>query len=60
MKLIRFNFMQVKRFLFEAMWIREERCRKIVEGAWDSGRVEAMEGITSRIKRCQDQLRNWN
>ena len=42
------------------MWIREERCKEIVEGAWDSGRVEVMEGITSRIKRGQDQLRNWN
>ena len=42
------------------MWIREEKCREIVEGAWDSGRVEAMEGIMSRIRRCQDQLRSWN
>lgn len=46
--------------MFEAMWIREEKCREIVEGAWDSGRVEAMKGIMSRIRRCQDQLRSWN
>ncbi|KAL0011344.1 hypothetical protein SO802_006452 [Lithocarpus litseifolius] len=49
-----------KRFMFEAMWIREGKCREIVEGAWESGRVETMEGIMSRIKRCQDQLRKWN
>ena len=33
---------------------------RLWKGAWDSGRVEAMEGIMSRIRRCQDQLRSWN
>ena len=45
-----------KHFFFEAMWTRDERCREIVEWAWDSGQVELEDGIMGRIKRCQEQL----
>ena len=24
-----------KRFLFEAMWTRDDRCKEVIEGAWD-------------------------
>ena len=24
-----------RRFMFEAMWTRDERCRQIIENAWD-------------------------
>ena len=49
-----------KCFFFEAMWTREERCREIVEEAWEPGWVEAECGIIDGIKRCQEQLQDWN
>ncbi|XP_050241059.1 uncharacterized protein LOC126689950 [Quercus robur] len=50
----------MKCFFFEAMWTREERCREIVEEAWELGWVEAECGIIDGIKRCQEQLQDWN
>ena len=49
-----------KHFFFEAMWTRDERCREIVEGAWDLGRIDLEDGIIGRLKRCQEQLQSWN
>ena len=42
------------------MWTRDERCREIVEGAWDPGRIDLEDGIMGRLKRCQKQLLRWN
>ncbi|KAL4606562.1 hypothetical protein ACB092_09G112200 [Castanea dentata] len=42
------------------MWIREERCREIMEEAWESSRLKEREGILNRIKRCQDHVQSWN
>ena len=47
-----------KRFFFEAMWIRDERCKEVIEGAWDPLRADV--DIQARIKNCQVQLRRWN
>nr|XP_023887421.1 uncharacterized protein LOC111999528 [Quercus suber] len=49
-----------KRFFFEAMWTRDERCREIIEGAWEPDWAGAESGIIERIKRCQDHLLKWN
>ena len=42
------------------MWTRDERCREIVEGAWDPGQIDLEDGIIGRLKRCQEQLQSWN
>lgn len=47
-----------KRFLFEAMWTRDDRCKEVIEGAWDPLRVEV--DIQERVKNCQGQLQRWN
>ena len=39
-----------KYFFFEAMWTRDERCREIVEVAWEPGWAKAKSGIIERIK----------
>ena len=49
-----------KCFFFEAIWTRDERCREIVKGAWDPGRIDLEDGIMGRLKRCQKQLQRWN
>ena len=49
-----------KRFFFEAMWTRDDRCREIIDGAWNSGQVAVGDGIMGKLKRCQDQLLKWN
>ena len=49
-----------KCFFFEAMWTRDERCKEIVEVAWEPGWAKAESGIIERIKRCQDHLLKWN
>ena len=49
-----------KCFFFEAMWTRDERCREIIEGAWEVDRVDSEGDIRGRIKRCQEQLQKWN
>ena len=42
------------------MWTRDERCREIIEGAWELDRVDSKGGIRGRIKRCQEQIQKWN
>ena len=37
-----------KRFFFEAMWTRDDRCKKVIEGAWDL--LWANVDIQERIK----------
>ena len=39
-----------KRFFFEAMWTRDDRCKKVIEGAWDL--LWANVDIQERIKNC--------
>ena len=42
------------------MWTRDDRCRDIIEGAWELERVDSEGDIMGRIKRCQEQLQKWN
>ena len=37
-----------KRFFFKAMWIRDERCKEVIEGAWDPLRANV--DIQERVK----------
>ena len=50
----------MKRFFFEAMWIREEGCREVVESAWDPLQGNLKFKITDRLKSYQEQLKRWN
>ena len=47
-----------KRFFFEAMWARGNRCKEVIEGSWDPLRPN--DDIQEKIKRCQGQLQQWN
>ena len=49
-----------KRFQFEAMWMREEGCKEVVEGPWDPYRGGLGYSIMDRLKRCQVSLQGWN
>ena len=49
-----------RRFMFEAMWTRDERCRQIIEDAWDPLRADTEFQIHERLKSCQDHLQRWN
>lgn len=49
-----------KRFFFEAMCTRDERCKELIETTWDplNGNLEFR--IQDRLKSCQVHLQNWN
>nr|POE69176.1 hypothetical protein CFP56_66333 [Quercus suber] len=38
-----------RRFVFEAMWARDERCREVIERAWDPLRDSCEFSIGGRI-----------
>ena len=49
-----------KRFMFEAMWTREEGCKKVIEEAWDPLNCNPDVQIQDRLKCYQDSLQTWN
>ena len=49
-----------KSFQFEAMGVREEGCKEVVEGAWDPYRGGLGYSIMDRLKRCKVSLQGWN
>ena len=49
-----------KCFLFEAMWTREEGCRKELESVQDPFRGDLEYKITDRLKNYQVNLQRWN
>ena len=49
-----------KRFMFEAMWTREEGCRKVIEDAWDPLNCNPNVQVQYRLKCCQESLKSWN
>ena len=49
-----------KRFMFEAMWTREEGCREVIESVWDPLYCDSRLTIMDKLTRCQDQLQRWN
>lgn len=55
------NISHVKLFWFEAHWLEEERCGKIVNEAWrDTGRPSVMSSLLSNILGCSPSLSSWN
>ena len=49
-----------KHFFFEAIWIREEGCKEVVESAWDPLRGDPEIKIMDRSKSYQKHLKRWN
>ncbi|XP_075645968.1 uncharacterized protein LOC142617137 [Castanea sativa] len=49
-----------KRFLFEAMWVKDGGCREVIESIWDSSQANPYKCLTDKISKCQSQLRLWN
>ncbi|XP_023928141.1 uncharacterized protein LOC112039498 [Quercus suber] len=49
-----------KRFFFESMWTRDDRCREVIETAWDPLRECPMFQLQDRIRSCQIHLQEWN
>ena len=49
-----------KRFVFEAMWARDDRCREVIERGWDPIRTSCDLSIVDRIRGCQEFLQDWN
>ena len=51
---------QKRRFMFEAMWIRDTRCREVVESAWDLGGNLSSVQLIDRLRNCKEMLKSWN
>lgn len=49
-----------KRFMFKAMWTREDGCKEVIESVWDPLSCDSGTTIMDELKRCQDQLQIWN
>ena len=49
-----------KRFVFEAMWARDDKCREVIERAWDSLQGSCEFSIVGRIRSFQAHLQGWN
>ncbi|XP_075655081.1 uncharacterized protein LOC142625281 [Castanea sativa] len=50
-----------RRLHFEAMWVKREDCRKVIEAAWDSSTLSTtLERVAFNIDRCAIALANWN
>lgn len=48
------------RFFFKAMWTGENKCKEVIEAAWDPMRVDPDFQIQDRIKNFQSQLQRWD
>ena len=46
--------------MFEAMWIRDTRCREVVESAWDLGGNLSSVQLIDRLRNCKEMLKSWN
>ena len=51
---------QKKRFMFEAMWTRDTRCREVVESSWDFGGNLPNAHLVDRLRNCKERLKSWN
>ena len=50
----------VEEAFLEAIWIREEGCKEVVESAWDPLRGDPEIKIMDRLKSYQKHLKRWN
>ena len=51
---------QKKRFMFEAMWTKDTRCREVVESSWDFGGNLSNVQLVDRLRNCKERLKSWN
>ena len=50
-----------KPFMFESMWLNDERCKGVVHSAWDIGLTSGpMENVLLKVSNCQSFLCTWN
>nr|POF19086.1 hypothetical protein CFP56_77185 [Quercus suber] len=47
-----------KRFMFEAMWTKDEGCRRVIEEAWDPLNYNPDLQVHDRLKCCQANLQS--
>ena len=50
-----------KVFRFEAMWLRDEQCKDVVNEAWERGRsIGTQHQFTECLDECRRSLSTWN
>ena len=49
-----------RRFVFEEMWAQDDRCREVIERAWDPLWTSCDLNVVERIRCCQELLQDWN
>uniref|UniRef100_A0A7N2R7P6 DUF4283 domain-containing protein n=1 Tax=Quercus lobata TaxID=97700 RepID=A0A7N2R7P6_QUELO len=50
-----------KQFRFESMWLKDERCSGVVNGAWEKGRLLGNEWpLLQCLEECRALLTEWN
>lgn len=49
-----------KRFMFKAMWTGDNRCREVVEMAWDSVSGNPEFELADKLRCCKENLHKWN
>ena len=42
------------------MWIRDTRCREVVESAWDLGGNLSSVQLIDKLRNCNEMLKSWN
>lgn len=48
-------------FLFEAMWVDSEDCKKVISQPWGDNEVRGgMPRVMEKIRHCENQLKLWN
>ena len=52
---------QKKLFRFESMWLKDQRCKQVVNDAWQKG-LSSVEGNTLQncLDQCRSSLDDWN
>ena len=52
---------QSRLFCFKAMWLEDERCKNVVEEAWEKGKTSHSQWpFEACLEECQLSLRSWN
>lgn len=50
-----------KLFRFESMWLKDQRCEKVVKSAWEEGQATWSEYVLGNcLEKCQARLEAWN
>ncbi|XP_075649952.1 uncharacterized protein LOC142620474 [Castanea sativa] len=55
------SYAKENRFHFEAMWVKNDECRAIIESSWGMGiDLSTPKGIMENIKHCAAELCSWS